>query len=212
MKKFLVAIVAVLFAAPSFAQISSGGFSLTESTVYYGMRMGLNVANLTGDTEGFSGANAGLNLAGVLGLRISDSTPIFLESGLYFTQRGAKKDKNTYANLNYLEIPVLLKYGIQATDEIAVLPFIGPTFSMGIAGKMKSGEGTDKESSFGSDRFNRLDAGIKFGCGAEYNKLYLEMGYQFGLSNIADWKVNDTSTDDASVHNGAFFVNLGVNF
>ena len=101
MKKFLVAIVAVLFAAPSFAQISSGGFSLTESTVYYGMRMGLNVANLTGDTEGFSGANAGLNLAGVLGLRISDSTPIFLESGLYFTQRGAKKDKNTYANLNY---------------------------------------------------------------------------------------------------------------
>ena len=65
MKKFLVAIVAVLFAAPSFAQISSGGFSLTESTVYYGMRMGLNVANLTGDTEGFSGANAGLNLAGV---------------------------------------------------------------------------------------------------------------------------------------------------
>ena len=210
MKKFLVAIVAVLFAAPSFAQISSGGFSLTESTVYYGMRMGLNVANLTGDTEGFSGANAGLNLAGVLGLRISDSTPIFLESGLYFTQRGAKKDKNTYANLNYLEIPVLLKYGIQATDEIAVLPFIGPTFSMGIAGKMKSGEGSDKESSFGSDRFNRLDAGIKFGCGAEYNKLYLEMGYQFGLSNIADWKVN--ATDDASVHNGAFFVNLGVNF
>lgn len=214
MKKFLVAIVAVLFAAPSFAQISSGGFSLTESTVYYGMRMGLNVANLTGDTEingaNFSGANAGLNLAGVLGLRISDSTPIFLESGLYFTQRGAKKDKNTYANLNYLEIPVLLKYGIQATDEIAVLPFIGPTFSMGIAGKMKKGEGTDKESSFASDNFNRLDAGIKFGCGAEYNKLYLEMGYQFGLSNIADWKVN--ATDDASVHNGAFFVNLGVNF
>jgi hypothetical protein len=34
MKKFLVAIVAVLFAAPSFAQYSSGGFSLSESTVY----------------------------------------------------------------------------------------------------------------------------------------------------------------------------------
>ena len=29
MKKFLMAIVAVLFAAPSFAQYSSGGFSLS---------------------------------------------------------------------------------------------------------------------------------------------------------------------------------------
>ena len=208
MKKFLVAIVAVLFAAPSFAQISSGGFSLNESTVYYGLRMGLNVSNLTGDATD-TGSKAGLNLAGVLGIRVSDSTPIFLESGLYYTQRGAKKNKNTYANLNYLEIPILLKYGIQATDEIAVLPFVGPTFALGISGKSKYGDGADKVDSFESDRFKRLDAGIKLGCGAEYNKLYLEMGYQFGLSNIADWKIG---ADDASVHNGAFFVNLGVNF
>ncbi len=209
MKKFLVAIVAVLFAAPSFAQISSGGFSLNESTVYYGLRMGLNVSNLTGDATD-TGAKPGLNLAGVLGIRVSDSTPIFLESGLYYTQRGAKKNKNTYANLNYLEIPILLKYGIQATDEIAVLPFIGPTFSYGISGKSKYGD-ADKVDSFSNDLldFKRLDAGIKLGCGAEYNKLYLEMGYQFGLSNIADWKIG---ADDASVHNGAFFVNLGVNF
>jgi len=209
MKKFLMAIVAVLFTAPSFAQVSSGGFSLSESTVYYGIRMGLNVANLTGDVNE-TGAKAGLNLAGVLGLRVSDSTPIFLESGLYYTQRGTKKNKNSYANLNYFEIPVLLKYGIQATDEISVLPFVGPTFAIGLSGKMKEGEGAEKVSSFGSDKFKRADVGFKLGCGAEYNKLYLEMGYQFGISNIADWKVN--ATDDASVHNGAFFMNLGVNF
>jgi len=208
MKKFLVAIVAVLFAAPSFAQLSSGGFSLNESTVYYGIRMGLNVANLTGDVQE-NGAKAGLNLAGVLGIRVSDSTPIFLESGLYYTQRGAKKNKNTYSDLNYLEIPVLLKYGIQATDDIAVLPFVGPTFALGISGKSKAGDGIDKENSFGSDKFKRADVGFKLGCGAEYNKLYLEAGYQFGISNIADWK---DGADDASVHNGAFFVNLGVNF
>jgi len=209
MKKFLVAIVAVLFAAPSFAQFNSGGFSLNESTMYYGMRLGLNVSNLTGDFDE-NGAKAGLNFAGVLGIRVSESTPIFLESGLYFTQRGASKDKNTYASLNYLEIPLLLKYGIAATDDIAVLPFLGPTFSYGVGGKMKGGEGDDKVSSFGSDKFSRADVGIKVGCGAEYNKLYLEMGYQFGLSNIADWKLN--AKDDASVHNGAFFVNIGVNF
>lgn len=209
MKKLLVAIVAVLFAAPSFAQYSSGGFTLSESTVYYGMRLGLNVSNLTGDTDAFKGAKAGLNFAGVIGIRVSESTPIFLESGLYFTQKGCSKEKNNYVNLNYLEIPILLKYGIQVADEIAVLPFIGPTFSYGIGGKMKGGDGADKEDSFGSNKYSRGDVGIKLGCGAEYNKLYLEAGYQFGVTNIADWKI---ANNDASVHNGALFINLGVNF
>ena len=210
MKKFFLSIVAALLAVPTFAQYSSGGFSLSESSVYYGMRLGLNVANLTGDSEGFSGAKAGLNFAGVVGLRVSETAPVFLESGLYFTQRGSSKDKNTYVNLNYLEIPILLKYGVQVADEIAVLPFIGPTFSFGVGGKMKAGDGEDKVGSFGSDKFNRTDVGIKLGCGAEYNKLYLELGYQFGITNIADWKM--ANNNDASVHNGALFVNLGVNF
>lgn len=204
MKKFLMAIVAVLFAAPSFAQYSSGGFSLSESTLYYGMRLGLNVSTMTGDDYGkVMGAKAGLNLAGVIGLRVSQATPIFLESGLYFTQRGGSKDKNTYVDLNYLEIPILMKYGIQVADEVAILPFIGPTFSFGIAGKTKLGEGMPKDSSY--DYFNRSDVGIKLGCGAEYNKLYLETGYQFGITNIA-------KLDEESAHSGAFFVNIGMNF
>ena len=43
MKKFLLSIVAVLFAANSFAQFTSGGFSLSESSVYYGARIGLKI-------------------------------------------------------------------------------------------------------------------------------------------------------------------------
>ena len=210
MKKFFAAIVAVLFAAPSFAQYSSGGFSLSESSLYYGLRIGMNVSTLTGDIDQVADVSSkvGLNLGGVVGLRVSDSTPLFLESGLYFSMRGAKKDDNSVA-LNYLEIPILMKYGIQATDEIAVLPYLGPTFGFGIGGKWKTA-GKGSVNSFASDRFLRPDVGLKLGCGVEYNKLYAELGYQFGITNIADWKKN--ATDDASVHNGAFFVNIGVNF
>lgn len=211
MKKFLVAIMTVLFSAPSFAQYSSGGFSLSESSVYYGIRLGLNISSLSGDQNpniaAELNAKPGLNLAGVVGLRVSDTTPVFLESGLYFTQRGAKNGKNS-VGLNYLEIPILIKYGIQATDDIAVLPYVGPTFGLGIAGQEK-GVGGHKQNSFGNN-YSRPDVGIKLGCGAEYNKLYLELGYQFGITNIADWQL--ATGDDASVHNGAFFVNFGVNF
>jgi hypothetical protein len=206
MKKILVAIMAVLFAAPSFAQSSSGGFSLNESSIYYGARLGMNISTLTGDVDDLN-AKVGLNLGGVIGLRLSEATPVFLESGLYFTMNGAKKDKNE-VNLNYLEIPILIKYGIQATDDIHILPYIGPTFGYGLGGKWK-GDGSS-ESSFGSNKFSRPDVGIKLGCGFDYNMLYLEAGYKFGITNIADWK--DANNNDASVHNGAVFINVGVNF
>lgn len=201
--------MAVLFSAPSFAQYSSGGFSLSESSVYYGIRLGMNVATLTGDDID-AGSKVGLNFAPVVGLRLSDSTPIFLESGLYFSGCGAKKNKNSIG-LNYLEIPILIKYGVQVSDDIAVLPFVGPTFRYGLFGGKWKTEGVGKVDSFGDGKFKRADVGIKLGCGAEYNKLYLELGMQFGITNIADWQVNDT--DDASVHNQVLpFINLGVNF
>jgi len=208
MKKFLVAIMAVLFSAPSFAQYSSGGFSLSESTVYYGIRLGMNISTLTGDID--MGSKVGLNVAPIIGLRVSDTTPVFLESGLYFSGLGAKKGKSSIA-LNYLEIPVLIKYGIQASDDIAVLPFVGPTFRYGLFGGKWKTEGAGKVNSFGGDRFKRADMGIKLGCGAEYNKLYLELGYEFGIINIAGWKAAN-GIDDGTSHNGNFFVNLGVNF
>ena len=208
MKKILVAILGVLFAAPSFAQYSSGGFSLSESSVYYGIRLGMNMATLTGDAPDL-GTKIGLNFGGTVGLRLSDTTPVFLESGLYYTGSGASKDKTTIS-LNYLEIPILIKYGVQVTDDIALLPFVGPTFRYGLFGGKWKTSGAGKTDSFGDGKFKRADMGIKLGCGAEYNKLYLELGYQFGITNIADWAL--LNGDDASAHNGALFINLGVNF
>ena len=200
MKKIIMAIVATVMALPTFAQYSSGGFSLSESTVYYGARVGLNVGWISGDVDGY-GAKAGMNIGGVLGLRVSDATPVFLESGLYFAMQGAKDGKDEI-NLNYLEIPLLIKYGVQVTDEIALLPYLGPTFGLGVAGKIKPGS----TGSFSSDGgFNRPDVGIKFGCGAEYNKLYLETGLKFGVTNILD-------DDNDAAHNGAWYLNFGVNF
>ncbi len=209
MKKILFGIVAMLTSLSSFAQYSSGGFTLDEENLYYGVRIGMQASTVTGEAEKFDpdGTKAGLTLAGVIGLRLSDTTPIFLESGLYYTEKGGKGyDKGSdpvkngaKAAFRILEIPVLIKYGIKAGDDVALLPFIGPYFSTAIGGK------TNKHSSFNSGYFKRFDTGFKLGCGAEYNMLYLEAGYQFGLSNIS-------KNEDYSAHHGGFFANFGVNF
>ena len=123
MKKFLVSIVAALMAVPSFAQYSSGGFELDKESLYYGVRFGGTIASVSGDYS--VGSKVGMTLAGVIGLRVSSSTPVFLESGLYYTQRGAKDDDWEITSNNF-EIPLVIKYGLKATDDIALLPFFGP--------------------------------------------------------------------------------------
>jgi len=199
MKKILLSIVAVLLAAPSFAQISSGGFELEKKNLYYGFRIGMTVPKLSGDYK--TDAKVGMTLAGVIGLRLSNTTPLFLESGVYFTERGAKDIG--YTNI---ELPVLIKYGITVSDNAAILPFIGPYFSHAFSGKTKiNGE---KVGTFDEKKWmglNRANMGIKIGCGAEYNKLYLELGYQLGVTNVS-------KADNMTSHSNAFFVNFGVNF
>ena len=200
MKKLLVSIVAALMAAPSFAQYSSGGFELDKESLYYGVRFGATLASVSGDYS--VGNKVGMTLAGVIGLRVSSSTPVFLESGLYYTQRGAKEGDFEVTH-NNLELPILIKYGIQASDEIALLPFIGPYFAYAVSSDWKY-KGADS-GSVAHFRPNRNNMGFKLGCGAEYNKIYLELGYQFAITNIWD-------SDEFTGHNNALFLNLGLNF
>ena len=202
MKKLFVALVACMFAAPSFAQFSSGGFSLDEEHMYWGVRLGLNFSGIGGDIEADKG-RTGMTLGGVVGLRVSDSAPVFLESGLYYTGRGGKNLKYNNlpladkGHLNYIEVPALIKYGISTENNIAILPFIGPTFSMGISGSYKY--------------LKHPEMGIKIGCGVEWNNLYAEMAYQIGVTNIADGD-KISGAKDLSSHGHALAINIGVNF
>ena len=210
MKKVFTAIVAMMLAVPSFAQYSSGGFELDKENLYYGVRIGLTNATLGGDLDGVK-SKVGMAMAGVVGLRLSGTTPVFLESGLYYTERGAK-------NIGYtnLEVPLLIKYGIKASDDIAILPFVGPYFARACWGETKSAlnkNAEGKETKVGSfdekkawtGGLSRLNMGFKIGYGAEYNKLYLEVGYQIGVTNIA-------KQDDLTIRSNALFANFGVNF
>ena len=193
MKKFFVTMLLVLLTAPTFAQFGSGGFKLSEENLYYGIRFGMTSASFSGDVD--SDSKIGMTLAGVVGVRVSYTAPLFLESGLYYTERGGKANfeglKST-ASYNTLEVPLLIKYGIETQSDFVLLPFIGPYIGMAIK----------KE-----DDMKRANMGFKVGCGIEYQQLYLEAGRQFGVTNIYSGDV-----DDISVHSNAWFLNFGINF
>ena len=209
MKKVLMALAFAALSVPSFAQTSSGGFSLDEEHLYYGVRIGLNVSGISGDNiRKYPDSKAGMVFGGVIGLRLSNNSPVFLESGLYYSEKGGKKGKDK-VSLNYLELPILIKYGFKVSEDISVIPFLGPYFSMAISGKVKEYNSEtdtfDNHSSFDDGWYRHPDMGFKLGCGAEYSNLYLEMGYQFGIADISD-------NDSYSAHGHNFFLNFGVNF
>ena len=199
MKKVFMTIVALVIATTTFAQTSNESFQLDKSRLYYGARIGLSQAGVT-DT----GTKSGLTLAAVLGARVSTTVPVFLETGLGFTQRGGE-EKGTTLNLNYLELPILIKYGIHAGSGVYVMPLFGPYFSYAISGRIKNPDLDLDISAFRDDYYKHADMGFKLGCGGEWNNLYLELAYKFGVANIADKNLE-------SVHGHAFTLEFGVNF
>lgn len=214
-KRLFATFCAAAVFAVSSAQMNSGGFRLDNRSVYYGLRMGFTSSHLGGDFD--TDAKTGLNLGMVVGLRCSPYIPMFLESGIYYTERGGKEGglstplgrASIKYNLGYIEVPVLMKYGIGIADEFAILPYVGPNFAVGVGGQTKEthpGETAIKYDSFGSDKFNRFDVGIKLGCGFEWNMVYAEVGYNWGITNISDFR------DDSETFNRAFYMNIGINF
>ena len=75
-----------------------------------------------------------------------------------------------------------------------------------IAGKIKDFGNRQAYSSFDSkEGFQRFDGGIRIGCGLQYDFVYAELGYDFGLANISHDYFDTSRT-------GAFFATVGFNF
>ena len=206
----LVALVVCMSASAQFGQEVRRGSFADNHEIYYGLRLGLGLANVNSDDKRLDGGDtqAGLNIGGVIGFQLSPSAPVYLESGLFYTEKGGKgvldKKKFTY-DLNYLEIPILVKYKYEMDTDLNLVPFAGGYVAMGVGGKIKNFGDRETESSFSPENFKRFDGGLRFGCGIEYQVLYADMAYEFGLANIchSDWETSK---------NGCFYINIGVNF
>lgn len=178
---------------------------------YYGLRIGPSFSTVSSDDKTLDGGNAqtGLNVGAVVGIALSERAPVFFETGLYYTEKGGKKKlddgkKMTY-DLNYLEVPLTVKYAYPIDDHFSIQPFAGGYLACGVGGKIKNYREREADPSFSSDRFKRFDGGLRLGCGVAYDMFYADLTYDVGLANICHDEF-DTS------HNGCLTLNFGVNF
>lgn len=211
MKRIITLIMVIAFTIPSFAQFETNRgrsrYNRDDTERYYGLRLGMNVASTSSESNAFdTNPRTGLVIGFAYGMQLSKHHPLWLEASLLYSEKGGKThqdgDKVTY-RLGYLQLPIVAKYGINMDDDLYLQPFFGGYLSVGITGKMKNYGTSESESVF--DNMKRFDGGLRAGCGLEYKMMYVEVGYDLGLANIAKDEFDNTKTR-------CFFVNLGINF
>lgn len=174
---------------------------------YAGLRIGPTFSTISGN-DGNSSVKSGVNIGIAAGLPLSGFVPLYLESGLYYTEKGGKSSNgNVSAKLDYLEIPVAFKYIADLNGTFSIQPYLGGYAALGVGGNVKESDMKIAYSSFGGkpEQYRRGDAGIKAGVGVGIGMFYADVSYKWGLTNITHSPYYDGHTRQLEV-------NFGVNF
>lgn len=198
MKKFVLTLATLLVAGSALAQEYPKNI--------LGIRAGMNVSNLRLRLDNFSeSADSRVSFhAGVSDqILLVANLPLYLETGLYVTQKGANIE-GLKANPLYIQIPLLINYQIHLRDRWSIDPFAGIYYAVGVCGRIKGA--SEKADYFGAEGVaDRSDFGLRLGVGVRYGHGYLGLGYEIGL-------LNTCRVSSLKLRNSCFTLTLGYTF
>lgn len=205
MKKFVALLCALCVA---------GTLSAQEKHIL-GVRAGMNVSNMTFKQDGLSvspSSRVSFQAGVSYQYNFLESMPFYLETGLYLSLKGAEQkmgQTSTTIRMTYLEVPIMVNYHWNITDNIAIVPAAGFYYSLGLGGtsENKTGNTSVEADTFGTDSdIKRSEFGMRFGVSVEFlENFYAGLGYDVGLNNIS-------KDADVKARNGSFFILVGYNF
>ena len=185
MKKSMILIFALFLGITVIAQTKK---------VKLGIKAGLNLASLTFDENELNSSNKTGFIAGFM-VEIPMAKNFSLQPELLYSQQGSKTSfsdrdvtnsnfKSTI-NLNYLNIPVMLKYyvlhglSVQAGPQIGILLKANNKYEDNFLGYQNHESFNLKDYSTG------IDTSVNFGLGYQYkDKFYTDARYNISYSNV----------------------------
>lgn len=187
----------------------------TYAQVTFGVKAGLNLADLNGKNGGESFSDdtkikAGFHVGATADFSLGEN--LFVQPALLFSTKGFKLESGSTKgtiNINYLEIPVNVGYKF---GDFHV--FAGPYLAFAISGETKietNGVEVKTDIEFGSDEENddykSTDFGVNVGLGYQFSNFVISAQYGLGLSNILPGGDSDNSTKNAVIG-----ISLGYKF
>ncbi len=202
---------AFVFAAVCTLVVIASTDALAELHVSGGIKGGINIANLHGadakDTESITGFAAGAFFI----LKITDFFAIQPE--ILLTRKGAEGDTSIYhgeVELNYIEIPVLLKLSIPAHARIRPSLLIGPALAANLSARAKGGSNSIRGETEIDDWVKDTDFSLVFGADVDFDlgsaRLLIDGRYTLGVTSIDDTDLEkDFKTGALSIAAGIAF-------
>jgi hypothetical protein len=184
MKKVLVALLCVV------------SFSAMQAQVSFGVKGGVNFANVTNSDGGKTriGFNGGVQVS------IPVTEQFSVQPEAVYSSQGVKGDDDMQAILNYVNFPVLLQYN----NPSGFFAHTGPQLSFLTSAKFKQGS----EEVDVKDAFKSTDFGWAFGAGYALPSGFGFNGrYNLGLSKIEEG--DDAGSSKNSVFQLGIFYNFG---
>ena len=163
--------------------------------IHLGLEAGANFSDFLGDTGSVGNLNnqrLGFIGGGYLSLNLSPSFAIRPE--VLYEQKGAQiSGTSSYAELDYIEIPVLLKFGL-GTPIINPNILLGASVGWNILAKDQSGN---------ISNINQSDVALIGGLELDIDKFNVSGRYELGVENVAK---------NTNVQNGTLTFLLGYSF
>ncbi len=194
MKKVFLAIVVVI------------GLGVNAQNVKFGLKAGLNVANVSNlESEIKFDSRMAYHVGAMAEIGLTERFAVQPEV-LFSVQGVRKKEGGATAtfNLNYVNVPVMAKYYV--IDGLSLE--VGPQVGFLTTGEFKlEGAGEENGTVDVKDNLKKVDFGLNFGTSYNYQNFNLGVRYNLGLTDIS----KEREEGDAS-KNGVFQVSLGYFF
>ncbi len=220
MKKIYLLLLALVGIA-----VTSSGQGLSEP--WFGLRAGVNFSNLSSPNYS-TGYLTGFSVGAAYHYPISTIMPIYLQSGLYFQQKGAQDngfliDNGGVSRLTSYEfqVPLLVGCQIAVAPEWNLQAAVGLYYSVAVDGRFEvDGVGFDpynKEllqtlrdsTPVEQQLLQRSDFGVRFEVSALYHDYLFGFTFDGGLLNGYTRSFRDAGYQALS---GCFTLFLGYNF
>jgi opacity protein-like surface antigen len=183
----------------------------------FGLKGGLNIANLNVSGEGSPSMNSVTNfhIGGFVEIMLNKK--VSLQPELLYSKQGAKfnqlvdvegtlYDTSNTLKFSYINIPLMVKYYPDSKFFIEAGPQIGFLTAAKIEVEV-SGFGSGEDDV--KDSFNAIDFGLGLGAGYNFTKQFsANIRYNFGISNTADTEPGDNT----EIKNSVFALSLGYRF
>jgi len=183
-----------------------------QSPVNFGIKGGVNFANLANsddELDSRSGVHAGLVLDLSLPL-----LPIGIESGVYYSQKGAELTEENITvtgKIDYIEVPLMAKINVGPPGPFSPHFVIGPYAAYNVNAEFEASDGNITINEDLDDMTSDFDFGGVIGIGADFNlgitRLNLQARYSRGFLDI-----NDDGFEEDSEFNSVFSISAGILF